>query len=215
MNNKEETIEMMSIEGYSEEEIATRLDDPDVCAPLLREDSKENKRNLRFGKKFLAGLLTVGIVTGATFGGFQLYKTHEVNRVKGYLEDFLTEDNYVDISCIDKNYGIKGFKGEFLREALENMDVKYVRIDDTFVFDIYDGVHVGTFKTIVAYKEETDEYYDPIRVSTENGVQYIYPEGFKLMELELTPEPFDYERLDGTEIKVYNEEDSDRLMLRR
>ena len=172
-------------------------------------------KNLKFGKKFVAGLLTVGILTGATFGGLELYKTHEVNRVKGYLEDFLTEDNYVDISCVDKNYGIKGFKGEFLREALEDMDVKYVRIDDTFVFDIYDGVHVGTFKTMVAYREETDEYYDPIRISTDHGIDYIYPEGFKLIELELTPEPFDYERLDGTKVEVYNEEDSDRLMLRR
>ena len=172
-------------------------------------------KNMKLGKKFDCGLLTVGLVAGATFGGFQLHKTHEINRVKGYLEDFLTEDNYVDISCVDKSYGIKGFKGEYLREALEESDVKYVRIDDTFVFDIYDGVHIETFKTVVAYREETDEYYDPIRVSTENGVEYIYPEGFKLVTLDLTPEPFDYERLDGTNIVVYDEENYDRLMLRR
>ena len=111
-------------------------------------------KNMKFGKKFACGLLSVGILAGATFGGLALHKTHEVNRVKGYLEDFLTEDNYVDISCVDKNYGIKSFKGEYLREALQDMDVDYVRIDDTFVFDIYDGVHIGTFKTMMAYREE-------------------------------------------------------------
>ena len=172
-------------------------------------------KNMKFGKKFASALLAGLLMAGAVGGSMHLYKTNEVNRVKGYLEDFLTEDNYVDISCVDKNYGIKSFKGEYLREALEDMDVKYVRIDDTFVFDIYDGVHVGTFKTVVAYREETDEYYDPIRVSTDHGIDYLYPEGFKLIELELTPEPFDYERLDGTNIEVIEEQDSDRLMLRR
>lgn len=172
-------------------------------------------KNMKFGKKFACMLLSAGIIASGTFAGLELYKTHEVNRVKGYLDDFLTEENYVDISCIDKNYDIKGFKGEYLREALEYSDINYVRIDDTFVFDIYDGVHVSTFKTILAYKEETDEYYDPIRISTEEGIKYIYPEGFKLVTLDLTPEPFDYERLDGTNIEVINEEDSNRLIIRR
>ena len=172
-------------------------------------------KNMKFGKKFASALLAGLLMAGAVGGSMHLYKTNEVNRVKGYLNDFLTEDNYVDISHVDKNYGIKSFKGEYLRAALEDMDVKYVRIDDTFVFDIYDGVQVGTFKTVVAYREETDEYYDPIRISTDKGVEYLYPEGFKLITLELTPEPFDYERLDGTNIEVLEEQDSDRLMLRR
>ena len=42
-------------------------------------------KNMKFGKRFAAGLLSVGIIAGATFGGLELYKTHEVNRVKGYL----------------------------------------------------------------------------------------------------------------------------------
>ena len=173
-------------------------------------------KNLKFGKKFVCTLLSVGIIAGVTVGGMKLYKTHEVNRVKGYLDDFLTEDNYVDISCVDKNYGIKGFDGKYLREALEDTDIDYVRIDDTFVFDIYDGVHIGTFKTIWAYNEELDRYIDPTRVKTEDGIEYIYPDGYKLVELELTPEPFDYERLDGVKVEVVNEsEDYDRLRIRR
>ncbi len=174
-------------------------------------------KNMKLGKRFACGLLTIGLIAGTTFGGFQLYKTHEVNRVKGYLEDFLTEDNYVDISCVDKNYGIKGFKGEYLREALKDIDVSYVRIDDTFVFDIYDGVHIGTFKTMVAYDEENDRYYDPVRISSEDGIKYVYPEGYKLISLDLTPEPFDYERLDGTNIELVDDEsnDYDRLVFRR
>ena len=94
-------------------------------------------KNLRFGKKFVASILSVGILAGATFGGLELYKKHEVNRVKGYLNDFLTEDNIVDLSCIDKSYDIKGFKGEYLYEALKGSDIKFVRIDDTYVFDIF------------------------------------------------------------------------------
>lgn len=173
-------------------------------------------KNMKFGKRFAAGLLSVGIIAGATFGGLELYKTHEVNRVKGYLSDFLTEDNIVDLSCIDKSYDIKGFKGEYLYKALKDSDINFVRIDDTYVFDIYDGVHVGAFKTILAYNEETDEYFDPIRISTENGVEYKYPEGFKLVEIDMTPEPFDYERLEGTNIEVIDEaEDYDRLVIRR
>ena len=93
-------------------------------------------KNMKLGKRFATGLLTGFILAGAITGGLQLHRTHEVNRVKGYLEDFLTEDNYVDISCVDKNYDIKDFKGEYLRRALQKMDVDYVRIDDTFIFDI-------------------------------------------------------------------------------
>ena len=191
------------------------LSDPNTYREATVAENK-NKRNLRFGRRFAAGLLSVGILAGATFGGFALHRTHEVNRVKGYLDDFLTEDNYVDLSCIDKSYDIKGFKGEYLREALEDSDIDYVRIDDTFIFDIYDGVHIGTFKTKLAYNEENDEYFDPIRNNTGNGLEYSYPEGFELVDLELTPEPFDYERLDGTSIEVQSfADESQRLVIKR
>ena len=62
--------------------------------------------DVKFGKRFVAGLLAVSLIGGATFGGFHLYKKSEVNRVKGYLEDFLTEDNYVDLSKISTSYDI-------------------------------------------------------------------------------------------------------------
>ena len=83
--------------------------------------------NLKFGKRFLAGILAVSIMGGVTFGGFHLYKRHEINRVKGYLEDFLTEDNYVDLSKVSRAYDIKSFNGEYLDDAMEELGVKYVR----------------------------------------------------------------------------------------
>lgn len=167
--------------------------------------------NLKFGKKFVAGLLAVSIIGGATWGGFHLYKRHEINRVKGYLEDFLIEDNYVDLSKVSSSYDIENFDGEYLDDAMEELGVKYVRLTDTYV---YNGRHVTPFQTMSAINydnvtfvdQDGNEYYEmyePIRVDGENGVEYIFPEGFELIETDVVTEPFRYYRLEDTEVVVY------------
>ena len=167
--------------------------------------------NLKFGKKFIAGLLAVSIIGGATWGGFHLYKRHEINRVKGYLEEFLTEDNYVDLSKVSSSYDIANFDGEYLDDAMEELGVKYVRITDTYV---YNGRHVTPFQTMSAINydnvtfvaqdgNECYEMYEPIRVVGENGVEYIFPEGFELIETDVVTEPFRYYRLEDTEVVVH------------
>ena len=170
--------------------------------------------NLKFGKRFIAGLLAVSIIGGATWGGFHLYKKSEISRIKGYLEDFLTEDNYVDLSKVSTSYDIRSFNGEYLDDAMEELGIKYVRLTDTYV---YDGSHVTPFQTMSAINydnvswvdEDGNKYYEmyePIRVPGEDGVEYIYPEGFKLLETDVVTEPYRYYRLDDTRV-VVNEND--------
>jgi hypothetical protein len=166
--------------------------------------------NLKFGKRFIAGLLAVSIIGGATWGGFHLYKKSEISRIKGYLEDFLTEDNYVDLSKVSTSYDIRSFNGEYLDDAMEELGIKYVRLTDTYV---YDGSHVTPFQTMSAINydnvswvdEDGNKYYEmyePIRVSGEDGVQYIIPDGFTLEESSAIVEPYRYYRLYDTEIVV-------------
>ena len=166
--------------------------------------------NLKFGKKFVAGLLAVSLIGGSVWGGFHLYKKSEIGRIKGYLEDFLTEDNYVDLSKVSTAYDIRSFNGEYLDDAMDELGVKYVRLTDTYV---YDGKHVTPFQTVSAINydkviyEDKDgnkfyEMYEPIRVPGENGVEYIYPEGFKLIETDVVEEPYRYYRLEDTEVVV-------------
>ena len=166
--------------------------------------------DIKFGKRFVAGLLAVSIIGGATFGGFHLYKKSEIGRIKGYLEDFLTEDNYVDLSKVSKAYDIKNFNGEYLDDAMDELGVKYVRLTDTYV---YNGSHVTPFQTMSAinYDKVTFvdqdgnpyyEMYEPIRVPSEDGVEYIYPEGFELIETDVIAEPYRYYRLEDTEVVV-------------
>lgn len=177
--------------------------------------------NLKFGKKFVAGLLAISIIGGTSFGGFHLYKKHEVSRVKGYLEDFLTEDNYVDLSKVSKAYEIKAFSGEYLDDAMEELGVKYVRLTDTYV---YDGSHVTPFQTMSAinYNNVTwiddngnkyYEMYEPIRVPSEDGVKYIYPEGFELIETDVITEPYRFYRLEDTAIVVHENDYDDSYSL--
>lgn len=166
--------------------------------------------NLKFGKRFIAGLLAMSLISGATYGGLHLYKRHEIGRVKGYLEDFLTEDNYVDLSKVSCAYNIKGFDGEYLDDAMEELGVKYVRLTDTYV---YNGSHVTPFQTMssinydnVSWIDDNGnvyyEMYEPIRVPGENGVEYIYPEVYELIETDVVTEPYRYYRLDDTEVVV-------------
>lgn len=170
--------------------------------------------NLKFGKRFIAGLLAVSIIGGATWGGFHLYKKSEISRIKGYLEDFLTEDNYVDLSKVSTSYDIRSFNGEYLDDAMEELGIKYVRLTDTYV---YDGSHVTPFQTMSAINydnvswidEDGNKYYEmyePIRVPGEDGVEYIYPEGFKLLETDVVTEPYRFYRLEDTRV-VVNEND--------
>lgn len=177
--------------------------------------------NLKFGKKFIAGLLVVSLVGGGIVGGLHLHKKSEINRVKGYLEDFLTEDNYVDLSKVTSSYDIKGFDGEYLDDAMEEVGVSYVRLTDTYV---YDGKHVVPFKQMNAVnynnylwtdKDGNDYYemYEPIRCSTEDGVVCVVPEGFQLEEIEVIAEPFRYDRLEDTEIVVRENDYDDSYSL--
>ena len=166
--------------------------------------------DIKFGKRFVAGLLAISLIGGASFGGFHLYKRSEIGRIKGYLEDFLTEDNYVDLSKVSKAYDIRSFNGEYLDDAMDELGVKYVRLTDTYV---YDGKHVTAFETMSAVNKDKviyvdqdgNEYYDmyePIRVPGENGVEYIYPEGYELIETDVITEPYRYYRLEDTEVVV-------------
>ncbi len=181
-------------------------------------------KNLKFGKRFLAGVVAVSIV-GCGMGGYHIYKRCEINRVKGYLEDFLTEDNYVDLSKISVSYDIKDFSGEILKCALEEMDIDYVRIMDSY---IYDEAHVETFtqKNAVNYNNVlwTDsngnlmyEMYEPIRIFNGYGVSYEVPDGFTLEDIDVIAEPIRYSELEDKNIHVYknNYEDSYSLEMRR
>lgn len=181
-------------------------------------------KNLKFGKRFIAGILAASII-GCGIGGYHLHKRNEINRVKGYLEDFATEDNYVDLSKISTAYEIYDFSGEVLRSALEEMDIDYVRITDSY---IYDDVHVETFKqkNAVNYSNVlwTDgngnpmyEMYEPIRMSSDSGVTYDVPEGFTLEDIDVIAEPIRYSDLNDKTVSVNenNYESSYSLELKR
>lgn len=172
-------------------------------------------KKIRFGKKFVATILTISIIGS---GGivYQAGKKIEVNRVKGYLEDFITDDNYVDLSKISSDYLVKGFSGEALAAALEEVDVRYVRINDAI---IYDGAHVTPFTQVTAYNYDNVlledkngikyyEMYEPIRNATDDGVSYEIPDGFQLEEIDVLANPIRYDELDKYEI-ITTENDYD------
>lgn len=165
-------------------------------------------RNLKFGKKFIAGLLAVSII--GTISSLHLYKKSEVNRVKGYLEDFLTDDNYVDMSKINGDYKISGFDGDILFEAIKEVNPEYIRFNDSY---IYDGAHVTGFnqKTATNYNvilgvDDTNNFvydgYEPIRIPTEKGVDYSYPDNYILEDIHVLAEPIRYNELDDKVIEV-------------
>lgn len=181
-------------------------------------------KNLKFGKRFFIGVVAASVI-GCGIGGFHLCKRHEINRVKGYLEDFLTEDNYVDLSKISTEYNICDFSGESLRKALEELDIDYVRITDSY---IYDEAHVETFsqKNAVNYNNELwvdqngnimYEMYEPIRMADNSGVTYDIPDNFTLEDIEVVAEPTRYSELDDMIILVNenNYEESYSLEMRR
>lgn len=180
-------------------------------------------KNLKLSKKLIAGTLIAAII-GTGIGGYHMHRNNEIARVKGYLEDFLTEENYVDLSKVSGTYDIRDFDGEYLRKALEEMDIDYVRINDAF---IYDKDHVETFTHMnavnynkVVWNDGTNdiyEMYEPIRVPTSDGISYELPEGFALEKVLEIAEPIRYEELDNREVKVYknNYEDSYSLTMEK
>lgn len=167
-------------------------------------------RNIKFGKKFIASLLTLSIIGSSVGIGMHLYKKHEIQRVKGYLEDFLTEENFVDMSKISRDYEIKDFSGEILASALEELDVSYVRFNDSYV---YNYPHVEGFdqKTATNYDvilgidangNPVYEGYEPIRIPSEDGLVYSYPDDYVLEDIHVYAEPIRYDELGDREIKV-------------
>ncbi len=179
--------------------------------------------NFKINKKIVAGALIAAII-GTGIGGYHMHRNHEVARVKGYLEDFLTEDNYVDLSKVSGEYKISDFDGDTLRKVLEEMNIDYVRINDAF---IYDKNHVLPFthKNAVNYNkvvwndgtQDIYEMYEPIRVPSSKGVTYQIPEGFVLEDVAEIAEPIRYEDLDDKEIRVLknNYEDSYSLTMEK
>lgn len=180
-------------------------------------------KNLKLSKKLIAGAIIASII-GTGIGGYHMHKQSEIARVKGYLTDYLTADNYVDLSKVTGTYDIKSFDGEYLKEALEEMDIDYVRINDSF---IYDKAHVETFPHVnavnydkVVWNDGTNdiyEMYEPIRIPSENGVTYQIPEGFVLETVEEIAEPIRYDDLDDREVVVFKNtyEDSYSLSLEK
>ena len=170
--------------------------------------------------------LVVGTMSLSILGSkYRVVKDPEVIRVKGYLEDFLTEDNYVDLSKISTSYDIEDFSGEALAKALADSDIKYVRITDDY---IYDGKHVEPFlqKTAMNYKHILGiddnfkivyEGYEPIRNVVDGSLVYEIPKGYKLTDIEVIAEPVRYDELASKEIVVTENdyEDSYSLSLKR
>lgn len=176
---------------------------------------------VKFGKRFAAGLVALSLVGSGALVSYRLYRNHDVNRVKGYLEDFLTEDNYVDLSKVTSAYDIKGFSGDILYEALEDSGINYVRITDSY---IYDGAHVTGFvqKNAVDYNDVlgTDQngdiiyrMYEPMAVPTDSGVVYEVPEGYTLEDIKVLAEPIRYSELKDKEIKVVENDYEDSYSL--
>lgn len=167
-------------------------------------------KEFKIGKKIIAGFLTASIIGTSGIVGFHLYKENEIKRVKSYLNDFRTEENYVDMSKISCDYDIKGFDGKILAEALRELDVSYVRFNDSY---IYDGKHVTGFeqKTATDYtkligidKDGKEVYvgYEPIRAIIDGEIEYIYPDTYTLEDIHVYHEPIRYDEIDSKEVVV-------------
>lgn len=182
-------------------------------------------KNIKFKKSILVKVLALSIIGYSGYQAFQLHKNNEIKRVKGYLEDFLTEDNYVDLSKISSDYNITNFSGETLSDVLKDSDIDYVRLTDSYV---YNGSHVTSFKqkSAINYNnligtldngESVYEGYEPIRNSIDGNVTYDIPNEYTLEDIYVNAEPVRYNELENMEINVIenNYEDSYSLVLER
>lgn len=181
-------------------------------------------KDLKFGKRFIAGVLALSLV-GVSMGSFHVQKKNDYNRVKGYLEDFLTEDNYVDLSKVSRLYKIENFDGDVLKEVLEDTDIDYVRITDSFIDKDENG---GPYKVMSAINYDdilftSDDgtvyynMYEPMRSVDDSKVIYSIPNGFTLIETLDNSKPIGLDDLDNAEVKVIENdyEESYSLVLER
>lgn len=179
-------------------------------------------KNVKFHKKFIATSLVVAIL-GTGMVGYQMHKKSEYNRVKGYLEDYLTEDNYVDLTRVSIDYDIEPFDGKTLRLVLEDSDIYYVRITDSY---IYDGAHVTPFphvdlvdySTILGIDDNGEEVYkslEPVRVPGENGVQIVGVDGYEERTIYDMVDPIRYESLDEKVVDVIKYPEFQNLVLKK
>ena len=178
-------------------------------------------KNFKLGSRLISLALATSIAFGVS-GCTGKFKTEkEVERVKTYLEDFMTEEGYVDLSNISTDYEIYDFDGKYLKLALEEMNVEHVRITDSYVFngDYVDGFPVMlafNYNNLLGYDDKGNpvyETYDPIRMSTDDGVDYYYPEGFTLKEVDVLVNPVFYNQLNDREVSVKKQDDSYTLSL--
>ena len=182
-------------------------------------------KNLKLGKKITALLLT-GAIVASGYGGFQLYKKNEVNRVKGYLEDFQTEQGYVDLTRVGTNYDIKSFDCEYLMKAMEELEVTYVRITDEYIYDLEEGEYFDGFTQKIAFNYNNLLGYDnngnpvyeaiePIRTIKGDNLVYLYPKGYKLTDIKVYEDFMSPELVKNKKIEVNQySEDSYSLTLK-
>lgn len=168
-------------------------------------------KNIKIKKRLLA--LTLGVSLG--IGSFKLYENNEVNRVKGYLNDFVTEDNYVNLTRVSKDYNINSFKGKYLRKALNELDIEYVIIDDWIIFD---GNKIGLFNIVdytngelLGYDNNGNAVYNGMNAIVDNKdgkLEYIVPDGYELRETKIDAGnhgPMKFETLDNYNIIMTDE----------
>lgn len=165
-------------------------------------------KNIRFGPRVLALLLSAVVVIKVGIGS-QIKKMNDVYRVKGYLIDFITDDGYVDFSSISTQYDIEDFNGEYLRIALEDMNISFVRMNDVYICDgnknDFSFMLAFNYDNLLGYDEEGNpvyETFDPIKINDETGVKYVYPQGFTLKKVVVKANPIQVEDLDDYDINV-------------
>lgn len=146
----------------------------------------------------------------------------ELKRVIQYLEDFKTDDNYVNLTRIGLDYEINDFDGDVLKKAIEETGVKYVRITDAFISDeelaYYPHYYAVNYDDVVCVDNNRDilyAMYEPILSLDENGeIYYNIPYGYVLEEAQEIATPITLDELNNKEVDVIESEDSYRLILK-
>jgi len=112
-------------------------------------------KNLKFGKRFLAFVLAFTVIT-STLGIYRLKKIKEVNRVKGYLEDFLTEDNYIDFILIEKRVGKESSDRFITIDSTLGKSIVGKRVNDKFSYKTCSGHVIEGIIMKCGVKEDKD-----------------------------------------------------------